>query len=122
MRVVMTFYYLVALGTGLVTLALPPLSVLSEVGRPLTFIWSAFLLIGGLGGALTVYTTQWKLERLSIYSVLVGVFLYESIVIYLQFSSEGFRFTQMGFLLLALVAPVLRLSWIWKYDVEPVGE
>lgn len=121
-RLLFSIGYVIATLIGVATLVWPPTTVERVVGQPLASIWASFILAGGLIGLATVHTRLWNVERLAIYAVMTGILMYAVIVIYMQSIGEGSRWTQLGFIVFASLVPALRLSHIWKYDVEPRGQ
>lgn len=121
-RIIFTIGYLIALLIGIFTLAWPPQTVLKVVGQPLATIWACFILGGGAIGLATIHTRLWNVERLAIYAIMTGMLMYAVIIIYIQSVGEGNRWTQLGFVIFSALVPALRLSHIWKYDIEPRGQ
>ncbi|GGH34269.1 hypothetical protein [Microbacterium album] len=119
LKVAYAAIYAVVLGTGMATLLHPPRTIEGELGQLLTVIWSAFLLLGGFGGLLTVFPGWWWAERLSIVLTLTGLGIYALVVVSLHFTSSGSRLTQLGTILLAASPFIIRWVLIRKYSFEP---
>lgn len=111
--------YLLVLATGVATLLAPPQSIEGQLGNVLTIIWSVFLIVGGFGGALTVFPGWWWAERLSLILTLAGIGIYAIVVLTLQLISEGSRLTQLGMILLAGSVFAIRWILIRRYSFEP---
>jgi len=111
--------YVVTIGTGFVTLLVPPTSIAGELGQPLSVTWAVFWLLGGFGGALTVFPGWWWAERLSIVLVWAGFGIYAFVVLSLHFTSSGSRLTQLGVIFIASGVGYVRWLMIRKYTFEP---
>lgn len=111
--------YLVVLATGVATLLSPPQSIEGKLGAVLTILWSVFLILGGFGGALTVFPGWWWAERLSIMLTFAGIGIYAIVVVSLQLISGGSRLTQLGMILLAGSVFAIRWLLIRRYSFEP---
>lgn len=118
-KLIYFIYYLIAVGTGLVTLVWPPRSIEGALGTFTTTLWAVAILAGGLLSAVAVFPGWWAIERAGIYGVLGGIVIYESTVAYLQAVDEGSRLTQFGVLLLATGLFIVRLIPISRYSFEP---
>lgn len=123
-RVLKLFYlgvYLLAVWVGLVTLVNPPTSIEGALGSAITAFWAGFIVIGGTGAAVTILPGWWWAERLSVWLIIIGVVIYEGVVIALHLTgSEGSsRLTQAGFVAFAACLFILRLILTRKWDFEP---
>lgn len=121
MKAAYAVLYAVTIGTGIVTLLVPPMSIAGELGPQLTVVWSVFWLLGGFGGLLTVFPGWWWAERLSIVLVWAGLGIYAVVVLSLHFQASGSRLTQLGMILLAAGLGYIRWLGIRKYSFEPRG-
>lgn len=119
LKVVFFTGYCVTILTGLFTLLVPPMSIAGLLGPALTVAWSAFLLMGGFGGALTVFPGWWWAERLSIVLVWTGIGIYGLNIVVLHLTGPGSRLTQLGVLALAALFFLVEWLLIRKYSFEP---
>ncbi|WP_300733719.1 hypothetical protein [Pseudomonas sp.] len=122
LSVAFTLLYGVALGTGLVTLAAPPVSLSREVGGPQVMASVGLLLTAGalaamLGGACE----HWKLERIGLWLMGCALTIYGAIVLSLHFTESGSRLTQLGVVAMALIAFLVRFLMIWRFTYRPRG-
>lgn len=114
--------YFLMFATGVITVIIPPRSVSAVYGGSLMQVVGYLLLIGAFIGIISGIREFWQLERVGIGAQAVGAITYFYIVIQLQIEADsGSRFTQMGFILAALMFLALRLSLIWKYPYKPRG-
>lgn len=123
-RTLKVFYlavYLLAVWVGMVTLINPPTSIEGALGSAITAFWAGFIVIGGVGAALTVLPGWWWVEKLSVWLILCGIAIYQGVVIWLHIAgAEGSsRLTQAGFIAFAALLFILRLILTRKWDFEP---
>lgn len=111
--------YLVTLTVGVIAFVAPPSSIQGAVGLGLTATWSAFLMLGGLLGAVTVLPGVWWLERVAIVACGTGAAIYASIVVNLHLSEGGNRLPQAGMLLIVLLFFAKRWVSIRRYAYDP---
>ena len=120
LSVAFTVLYSLALGTGVVTLLWPPVSLSNEVGGPQVMASVGVLLIAGaivsmIGGALE----HWKVERIGLWLMAWSLLIYGAIILTLHFSSTGSRLTQLGVIGMALTAFLVRYLMIWRFTFRP---
>ncbi len=118
MKAAMFVFYGIAALTGVVTLVMPPQTIEAVIGS-VTYVWSAFVLIGGAGGVIAVLPGWWWMERLCIACLWVGIGIYAIVLAYLHLSESGSRLTQLGFLILAAGLFYIRLLTIRTYSFDP---
>ena len=119
LKVTYLVIYLVVVYTGVVTLIAPPRTIEGVLGSLLSLGWSGFLIVGGLGGLMTVLPGWWWAERLSILMASAGIGIYGATVFGLQVTQSGSRLTQLGVIALALSVFVVRWTLIRRYSFEP---
>lgn len=119
-KVVYWIYYVIAIVAGAYTFIRPPELVEITIGLQLTWAFSAFLLLGGLAGAVSVFRGWWWLERLGDWSCLLGIGVFQAVIVHqiLHYGSTSgpAQFTVGVF---ATGMFVLRLLTIRKYSFEP---
>lgn len=120
-KAVYTLAFLAAVGMGASAIASPPLSIEGVLGLTLTYTWGAFLLVGGIMGALATIPGWWAIERLGIFSLGLGVAIYSLVVIYLQFTSGGNRLPQWFALIAVILLWIPEVQRIKGYSFEPRG-
>ena len=118
LKMLMLWVYLATSATGIATLCAPPHTVEAIIGGT-TAIWSALVIVGGVGGVASVLPGWWWVERLSIFSIWVGMAIYLLVLAWLQSVESGSRLTQMGFLVVGALALGGRFLQIRKYSFEP---
>lgn len=118
LKAAMLVFYSIAAFTGAVTLVMPPQTIEAVIGG-VTYVWSAFVLLGGAGGAVTVLPGWWWAERLCIVCLWVGIGMYAIVLAYLHFAESGSWLTQLGFLLLGAGLFYVRLLTIRTYSFDP---
>lgn len=111
--------YALVFATGTATLLAPPNSIEGTLGTALTVTWSVLLIVGGIGGLLTVFPGWWWAERLSIALTLAGTGVYGIVVLSLQITQSGSRLTQLGMISIAACVFAIRWLLIRKYSFEP---
>ncbi len=113
--------YVLAIWVGMVTLITPPSSIEGALGSAITAFWAGLILIGGIGGTVTVLPGWWWAERLSVCLILAGIAIYEGVVLHLHIHSPAgsSRLTQFGFVAFAALLFILRLVLTRKWDFEP---
>lgn len=113
--------YATTTAIGIITLVSPPTSVEGTIGALLTLFWAGLLTLGGLVGAVCVLPGWWWLEKRAVLLILAGAASYGGIVIYLQAIAPpgSSRFTQLGFIVLAIALFILRLMLTRRWDYEP---
>lgn len=113
--------YIVTTGIGVVTLVNPPNSVEWQLGWFLTTFWATLLLVGGIGGMVSVLPGYWWVERLSVWLAISGAGIYIAIIIGIQLAAApgSSRWTQIGFVTLGTGLFFLRLLLTRKWDYEP---
>lgn len=108
--------WVIVLGIGLAALANPPLTIAYAIGPTLTYVWAAFLMLGGLAGSigcLLLPAPWWRwIEQIGIYAALTGTAIYAVVVAILHFSTDGSRLVQLGFILLAAISLLIRWARI----------
>lgn len=123
LSVAFTLLYALALGTGIVTLARPPLSLSQEVGGPQVMASVGVLLV--VGALLSMYggaRENWKVERVGLWFMSWALLIYAGIALALHIGSEtGSRLTQIGVIAMALVAFLVRYLMIWRFSYRPRG-
>lgn len=106
--------WVIVLGIGLAALANPPLTISYAIGPTLTYVWSGFLMLGGLAGSigcLLLPAPWWRwVEQIGIYAALTGTAIYAVVVTMLHFTTDGSRLVQVGFILLAAISLLTR--WV----------
>lgn len=111
--------YVITIVTGLATILNPPMSIQAEVG-PVIMDWIGIMwLAGGAVAVPAMITGWWWVERLAIASASIGLAMYGAVVTLLHFQAEGSRLTQLGVILLAACAYVLRWLSIRERSFEP---
>ena len=113
--------YAVSVLTGLFTLFLPPQTLLGFAGD-ITVVITGLLFTGC--GAIAAYagTVQsWKLERIAIWGIMLGVFSYLVTVIHYATSNNANWYTLMGIFVFAFLLFIVRLAMIWRYSFNPRG-
>lgn len=123
-RTLKVFYlgvYLLAVWVGMVTLINPPNSIEGALGSAITSFWAGLIVLGGVGAAATILPGWWWAERLSVWLIILGVAIYEGVVIYLHVvgAQGSSRLTQAGFVAMAALLFILRLILTRKWDFEP---
>lgn len=96
-----------------------PTTIQGEIGSRLTHLWGGFLIAGGLSGSALVWTRYWWLERVAVLIAGAGAAVYLGVVSMLIFTSGGNRIVQWGFIVIAVVALVLRYFRIRGSNIEP---
>ena len=104
---------------GISVLIQPPTSLSGAVGEGLTYLWGAFLAVGGTVGAGTVLTYYWYLERFSIWLTGAGVAVYGILVGSMHILESGNRLPQLMFILAGLVFLVVRYLRIKGPNIQP---
>lgn len=117
--VIYTFAYMGGILGGILVYFYPPVTMLDTFGdvtmKIIGLLWMGGSIIGAIAGA----REAWKLERLGVYAILLGVFGYYSIVIYLGLHQTGSRWAQLTVIYFALLLFILRLAHIWQYTYKP---
>jgi heme A synthase len=111
--------YIVAVIMGIACLTVPPRTIENEHGTALTFVWGLIMLIGGLGGCLTVYSRWWWAERASILLLMTGLMIYLTQVVWLIITAEGNRVPQLCSLIFAELFFLSRILNIRGWDYRP---
>lgn len=112
-------FYAIAFLTGMGTLISPPRYIEGEIGPVLTMLWALFVVIGGIGGALSVLPGWWWAERLSIVLIWVGSAIYIIVVLNPHMAIEGTDPAQLGWITLGSCLFFVRWLLIRKYTFEP---
>lgn len=107
---------------GLSALTDPPSSIQGEIGPLLTVAWGAFLSVGGVAGAVSIWPGLWWLERIGIISTATGGGIYAVVILSLHLSEhQGNRLPQF-FIVTALSLLFALRAWeIRGLDYEPRG-
>lgn len=113
--------YTVFVLTGIATLTTPPQTLAGMLGQAGMGLVGWFFLIGGVVGMGAGWREWWELERWAIVLMLVGLTAYGYIVVSLHFQTTGSRLTQLGIILIATCALILRIGMIWRYPYKPRG-
>lgn len=104
---------------GVSVLLQPPTTISGVIGGALTFTWGGFLALGATGGALTVLTRYWWLERASIWLAGTGITVYAILVGSLHLIQDGNRIPQLMFVLTGLIALIIRYRRIRGSVIQP---
>lgn len=122
LSVVFTGAYFVAFLTGVATLTYPPMSLSKEVGGPQVMASvGVLLLVGSLVAMFGGAREHWKVERIGLWLMAWAGLIYATIVLFLQFTSNGSRLTQLGFIVLGLTVFLIRYLMIWRFTFRPRG-
>lgn len=112
--------YTAAVLVGVHTIREPPSSLQGVLGLAITTAWGVFYLAGGLLGLGSVVQGWWWLERLGIYTILIGAGLYLIVIFFLHLTSEtGNRLPQYWAIFVSVPMVAYRLTDIWKLPYEP---
>lgn len=112
--------YVCAVLAGVHTIREPPSSLQGVLGLALTTAWGLFYLAGGVLGLGTVAQGWWWLERIGIYTIIVGAGLYLLVILYLHYSSEsGNRLPQYWAIAISVPLVLYRGQDIRKLRYEP---
>lgn len=117
-----TCIYLIALGTGLLTLVEPPRSIAYEIGDYAVAALGVLLTIGAVIGMIAGALEHWRLERVGLLFMGTAAAIFAGIVIsphYAQYA--GSRPAQVGFIAIAIGALVVRYLMIRKFTYRPRG-
>lgn len=111
--------YFGCIGWGTLVFFFPPTTLLGSAGQLTMSLMGFSYILGGLVGAIGGTMEAWKLERLGIYLILMGLTAYHVIVLHTAFNSSGYRYAQMMAIYLAILLFILRLIMIWRYSFKP---
>ena len=111
--------YLITIGTGLATLAMPPRTIEGVLGSALMTANGLLWITGGLVALCTLFTRWWWLERSGILLAAAGILAYGSVVATLHVTEAGSRLTQLGMIALALCLFVVRWLSIREWSYAP---
>ena len=121
--VICSIAYFAAAATGLVTILVPPTTLIGFAGEITMFFVGWFLLTGGVLGMVAGALDFWQLERVAITSMAWGLITYEYIIASLHFANpeSGSRLTQIGVIVMAMAFLAIRMAMIWRYPFKPRG-
>lgn len=120
-KAIMTISFLMTLTMGVSAIVSPPTSIEGEIGTLLTYMWGAFLVIGGSLGAASTLPGWWIIERIGILSCMIGLGIYAVVVISMQLASTGNRFPQWFLILSAAMMLAAEGARTWGHNFEPKG-
>lgn len=114
--------WLIVTGIGLAALVAPPLTIAHKIGPWLTVYWGGALLLGGVLGLVGALPGWWWVERSGIAATATGIGIYLAVLIMLQAQagSGSSWLVQIGFVLLALIALVVRWMRIRGAQIDPL--
>ena len=113
--------YLVTLDMGFMAFLAPPQSVKGVTGPIIMGTIGVFLIAGSLLGMWSGAKEIWALERMSIWLMGGGVFVYGLNVLYLHTTTPGPRLLQLGVVTLTLLLFILRYRLIRIFARRPRG-
>lgn len=117
-----TAIYFVALATGIAALAVPPRTVELEVGAYASAALGVLLTLGAVIGMIAGALEHWRLERVGLMFMLTAGLIYAVIVSSIHYSeAPGSRLTQVGFIMIACGALVVRYLMIRRFTYRPRG-
>lgn len=115
--------WLIVTGIGVAALASPPLTIAHKIGPWLTIYWGSALLLGGVLGLVGCLPGWWWVERSGIAATATGISIYLAVLIMLMAQAgTGSLLVQTGFVLLALLALVVRWMRIRGAQIDPLRE
>lgn len=120
-KVILTVGFLMTFMMGVSAVVSPPNSIEGEIGTLLTYMWGAFLMIGGSLGAASTLPGWWIIERIGILSCMVGLGIYAVVVLSMQLTSDGNRFPQWFLILFAAMMLAAEGARTWGHNFEPKG-
>lgn len=106
---------------GVFALMSPPMTITGTIGPILTIIWAIFFLTGGTLGVLGSATGWWWVERSGIIAAITGAVMYLYTIFWLHIDpfAAGSRLVQMVFILLAILALILRWMRVAGLQTDP---
>lgn len=117
-----TAIYFVALATGIATLAVPPRTVELEIGAYASAALGVLLVLGAVIGMIAGALEHWRLERVGLMFMLTAGIIYAATVSSIHYSeAPGSRLTQIGFIVIACGALVVRYLMIRRFTYRPRG-
>jgi hypothetical protein len=115
--------YLLTAVLGVVSIAVPPRMFDGVAGPASSATLSWLLIVGGIGGAVSVFPGWWWAERLlGIAPILLGlaVLIVSLGILHAQHHADGeSRLSQIGITLLAAAPFILRFQLIREFSYEP---
>lgn len=121
MSTVFTLLYVAALATGIVTIAIPPMSLVAEHGELAMQSVGVLLMSGAIIGMAGGAYTNGRLEQIGVGLQMWALVIYGAIALGLHLSSHGSRLTQIGVIVLALIGFAVRWLMIWRYERQRRG-
>lgn len=113
--------YAIAFATGLLAILDPPDAIVAMQGRVVMILMGILLLAGAGSAALGGYLTLWQLERVGIVICSLALACYGYLVLAAHVQSEGSKMVQVGIVLMALAAFVIRYRMIRGFTYKPRG-
>lgn len=117
--IIFALAYLGCIGWGTMAFFYPPQTLLGSAGQLTMSLMGLAYVMGGVVGAIGGAMEAWKLERLGIYLVSMGLLSYYVIVLHTAFNSSGYRYAQILVIYLSLLLFSMRLVMIWRYTFKP---
>lgn len=111
--------YLSSIAWGTLVFFFPPTTLLGSAGHVTMTLMGLSYMLGGLVGAIGGTFEAWKLERLGVYLILMGLVSYMVVVVHTAFNSDGYRYAQIMVISLAILLYLMRLAMVWRYTFKP---
>lgn len=113
--------YTISVVTGVLTLEMPPRTTSLILGDGLVTSIALAMIIAGVIGSISAVTGWWWVERpLGVGTLVIALLAYIYSIVEAQVFNDGYRWLQLGWMIIALGGLLHRWLTIRKANYDPV--